>query len=133
VTHLVDDGLPAPLRIVLRDLLAHCAVSPTIREVADGSHDEDEAVLMLYAPDGTGHGVTVRRGDDLPRDVADLAEQVQGWAVEALWGEGLPAVWPQCPTHPDTHPLTADVDRGSAVWRCPRSGTVIAPVGRLPV
>jgi hypothetical protein len=63
---------------------------------------------------------------------AEVADQVQGWAVEALWTAGEPAVWPRCPAHPDTHPLDAAVEGGTAVWRCPRGTAPTVPMGELP-
>ncbi|GAA2378564.1 hypothetical protein GCM10010404_38530 [Nonomuraea africana] len=126
----MDKALPATLRTVLRDLYAQCAVRPTVRDVAVQSWEEP--VVMLYGPDGTGLGIQIRSGGDIPHQVADLADQVQEWAVEALWQEGLPAVWPECPAHPDTHPLTAVIRDDTAVWSCPRSRTIIAPIGQLP-
>jgi hypothetical protein len=46
--------------------------------------------------------------------LAELASQIQDFAVEATWGEPLPP----CPGHP--HPLSAHVVDGVAVWECPR-------------
>ncbi|MFF4161271.1 TetR/AcrR family transcriptional regulator [Streptomyces sp. NPDC001678] len=56
----------------------------------------------------------------------------QDRAVEALCAQGASAVWPQCPAHPDAHPLTAAVRTDTAVWVCPRSGTAVARIGELP-
>ena len=39
--------------------------------------------------------------------------------------------WPECPTHPNTHPLEAAVLSDRAVWRCPKSGDAIAEIGTL--
>ncbi|SDM75135.1 hypothetical protein SAMN04487981_102467 [Streptomyces sp. cf386] len=51
--------------------------------------------------------------------------------MEALWSEGVAAVWPHCPDHPDTHPLQARVVDGTAVGACPKGGAVFARVGGL--
>ena len=114
------------LAAVLRDLGAQCPVRPDVREVEDGHG------VVFYAPDGSGQGVWAEpdgRPGVLPAEVAD---QVQSWAVEALWAAGEPAVWPRCPEHPDAHPLEAAVEKGTAVWVCPRGGTGAVPVGELP-
>ncbi|WP_127939789.1 hypothetical protein [Nonomuraea polychroma] len=126
----MDKVLPATLQPALKDLYANCAVRPTVR-LAD-VRSWEEPFVWLHAPDGSGQGVQIRRGGDTPHQVADLADQVQEWAVEALWLEGLPAVWPECPAHPDTHPLSATVTGGVAVWACPQTKTVIAAIGGLP-
>jgi hypothetical protein len=64
-------------------------------------------------------------------DVALAADQVQEWAVEALWLAGRPATWPECPEHPDAHPITAMYDH-RAVWVCPRTRHLISGIGQLP-
>ncbi|MFF4957881.1 hypothetical protein ACFY2Z_12450 [Streptomyces sp. NPDC001222] len=119
-----DEELAEALAVVIRDLRAHRAVLPEVRE--DAEHG-----LMLYAPDGSGQGVPGWPDDTPAERLARLADHVQDWAVEALWAEGAPAVWPHCPAHPGTHPLTASVVRGEAVWTCPRSGATVAAVGAL--
>jgi hypothetical protein len=64
--------------------------------------------------------------------VVRLAGDVQEWEIEELAAAGQPATWPECPGHPDAHPLEPFVDRGNvAVWRCPRAGRVIGEIGTL--
>lgn len=113
------------LAVVLRDLRAQCPVRPAVRE------DEDGPGVVLYAPDGSGHGVWSEPDGRPAVLLADVADQVQGWAVEALWAAGASAVWPVCPEHPDAHPLEATVEQGAAVWVCPRGGAVACRVGEL--
>ncbi|MCQ8189666.1 hypothetical protein [Streptomyces rugosispiralis] len=112
------------LKAVLRDLRAQCAVRPDIRT-------DDACGIMLWAPDGSALGLTSPLGGTAAELLAHLADQVQDWAVEALWSEGVSAVWPQCPTHPDTHPLTAAVRTDTAVWVCPKGRTTVARIGEL--
>ncbi|WP_235453841.1 hypothetical protein [Streptomyces olivochromogenes] len=109
---------------VLRDLRAQCAVQPDIRW-------DDATEITLWAPDGSGQGLTPHPDGTAAELLVHLAEQVQDWAVEALWSEGASAVWPQCPTHPDTHPLTATLRTDAAVWVCPKTGTPVARIGEL--
>lgn len=66
------------------------------------------------------------RGDDTER-LTHIADQVQDWAVEELWSRGEPGVWPECPTHPDSHPLRP-VD---GAWPCPKTEERIALIGSL--
>ncbi|MFI7273156.1 hypothetical protein [Streptomyces sp. NPDC049879] len=120
----MEEELDEELAAVLRDIDAQCAVRPVVRREASW--------LTLYAPDGSGAGLNEPCGTRPGERLADLADQVQEWAVEALWGAGLPAVWPVCPAHPDTHPLAAAVRDGEAVWSCPRTGAAVARVGELP-
>lgn len=112
------------LETVLRDLQAQCAVQPDVRS-------DDRFGIVLWAPDGSGQGVTPHPDGTAAELLVHLADQVQDWAVEALWSEGASAVWPQCPTHPDTHPLTATVRTDTAVWVCPKRGTAVARIGEL--
>lgn len=60
-----------------------------------------------------------------------LADQIQEAAVEALPSMGRAAVWPECPDHPNGHPLQAIVFDAAAVWTCPRTGHHISEIGRL--
>ena len=112
------------LETVLRDLQAQCAVQPHVRE-------DDRFGIMLWAPDGSGQGLTSPLGGTVAEQLVHLADQVQDWTVEALWSDGASTVWPQCPTHPDTHPLTATVRTDTAVWVCPKKGTAVARIGEL--
>jgi hypothetical protein len=115
------DAFRRALEAVLRDLRAQCSVRPDVREPED-----DYPGLILYAPDGSGQGV-------YGVGLAEVADGVQDWAVEALWAEGESAVWPECPAHPDSHPLSATVVEEVAVWVCPQGGEVpVCPIGELP-
>ncbi|AXK36863.1 hypothetical protein DVA86_34330 [Streptomyces armeniacus] len=116
--------LAGALETVLRDLRAQCAVQPRVQA-------DDGSGVMLWAPDGSGQGLTPPPGGTAAERLAGLADQVQEWAVEALWSEGASAVWPRCPAHPDTHPLTATVRTDTAVWVCPKRGTAVARIGEL--
>ncbi|MBS2535274.1 hypothetical protein KGQ20_21145, partial [Catenulispora sp. NF23] len=118
-----DPEFTEALETILHDLRAQHAVLPKIRVDA-------ELGTVLYAPDGSGQGVSWLGGPS-PEPLAHLADQVQDWAVEALWSAGAPAVWPHCPTHPNTHPLTATVAAGAAVWVCAQSGATVAAIGEL--
>ena len=132
----VDPVLAAALAPLLRDLEAAHVPEPRIAEAAPPFYDPSESSLVLYAPDGSGQGIRLLADAPRPEQLANLADQVQEWAVEALWSIGKSAVWPQCPEHPDSHPLQPQVvdeytDAAHAVWRCPKSGHVIAPIGEL--
>ncbi|GII84629.1 hypothetical protein Ssi03_26190 [Sphaerisporangium siamense] len=127
----MHEELAAALEPVLRDLRTTCVVPFEIREPS-GLYWDGLAGAMFYGPDGSGQGVSVTPGADPVEQTAWLADQVQEWAVEALWAAGLPAVWPHCPAHPDSHPLTAEAKNGRAAWFCPRTGEQIALIGELP-
>ncbi|WP_406171683.1 hypothetical protein [Streptomyces sp. NBC_00996] len=122
-----DDEFARVLETVLRDLRAQCSVQPDVREPED-----DYPGLMLHAPDGSGQGVYWGPDDRPGVRLAEVADQVQEWAVEALWTEGESAVWPRCPAHPDSHPSAATVVEGVAVWVCPKTGVSVSRIGELP-
>ncbi|MFF5209765.1 hypothetical protein [Streptosporangium sp. NPDC000396] len=125
--------LSVALEPVLQDLETGCAVPPDIREADPGSTAwEGLAEAWLFAPDGTGRGISVVIGQSRAEQVAYLADQVQEWAVEELCSAGLPAVWPECPAHRNSHPLLATLHNDEAIWACPRTREPIAPIGRLP-
>jgi hypothetical protein len=61
--------------------------------------------------------------------IATAADQVQEWAIEGqLWGTAA-TNWPRCPHHPRSHPLVASAVNEAAVWICPTSHEVVAPIG----
>lgn len=85
---------------------------------------------MLWSADGGGRGVRVdRRAADSER-IATVADQVQEWAIEELWGTGV-ANRPPCPHHQDRHPLRTSVRDGTAVWVCPADDAKVSPIGAL--
>ncbi|MGH3166970.1 MAG: hypothetical protein ACRDN0_13925 [Trebonia sp.] len=80
---------------------------------------------------GSAQGVSAMAAEPLQERIASVADQVQEWAVETLWQEGRPATWPECPAHPDSHPLTAVMRDGRAVWTCPKTKHVVGDIGTL--
>lgn len=116
----------------LRDIEASGAIRPVIREETCDSVAADFVSVMAWSADGTGMGVHVPTEPTAAERVARLAEQLQEWEIEELAAAGRPATWPECPEHPDSHPLEPIAAGGTrAVWRCPRSGQVISQVGAL--
>ncbi len=63
--------------------------------------------------------------------LAVLREKFGDEMVDQLL-RGRSATWPECPQHPNSHPLEpVAADQHTAVWRCPRSGAVICAIGDL--
>ena len=125
----MDAELTAALEPVLADLASAVRLAPEIRESDFGGPGNLSAVLQLEGHGGVG--IRITEGAVRPRQVVDLAGQIQDWAVEALWSAGRPPVWPICPEHPDTHPLQPVESEGRAVWMCPKSSRVVAVIGLL--
>jgi hypothetical protein len=121
--------LESALVPVLRDLEATTDLGYVIGE-SQWSGVEGQQTAVISGRHG-GQGIFVRAGEIAVAQVAGLADQIQEWAVEQLWYEGRPATWPECPSHPDSHPLEPVVQGGSAVWRCPVSLAVVSVVGSL--
>ena len=115
---------------VLRDIEASGAIPPIIRDETHDDVADDFVCVMAWSADGTGMGLHIPTEDTAAARVARLAEQVQEWEIEELAAAARPATWPECPDHPNSHPLEPVVsDQDTAVWRCPRSGRVISQVG----
>lgn len=124
---VLRDGL-AP---VLRDLEATGAILPSFRKDRYEPVGGDFDGVYLWGADGTGMGLVVPSAGTAAGRVASLADGVQEWEIEEL-AAARPATWPECPDHPDSHPLEPVVNRGNvAVWRCPRTGRVIGEIGTL--
>ncbi|GAB2621170.1 hypothetical protein GCM10027087_74150 [Paractinoplanes abujensis] len=121
----MDAELTAALAPVLRDLAAH-DVHPRIEME---SWDGGAPILMLYSSDGFGIGLRDQPGLSPAAKVAELADQVQDWAVEVLWFASRPTNWPRCPHHPTTHPLAAAAHDERAYWKCPADGALISEIG----
>jgi hypothetical protein len=124
-------ALHAELAPVLADLGFSDGLKPGIieRSCVPGG-----GVSCFLHQDGLGGpwGITVR--DSLPpaRRLANLAYQVQDWAVEALWLADSDTPWPLCAAHPKAHPLVPAVaGTGEAVWRCPHTKSDVCAIGCL--
>ena len=125
----MDSELEAALAPVLADLTSATALDP---EFGDIDLPLNETIgTMLYLPGTGGAGVSVTRGASRTDQVVSLADQVQEWTVEALWSLGRSPVWPECPKHPDSHPLRPEALSGAATWVCPSSEEEIGPIGSL--
>jgi len=121
--------LTAALAPVLADLSATCAVR---LEVSD--NDRGALVgpaVMVWSADGTGTGISIDSEESPVEQLVSVTDQVQEAAIEALWLAGRPVTWPQCPRHPDTHPLEPVVASSRGIWRCPRDDTPVDDIGTL--
>ena len=84
-----------------------------------------EPLAWLLDTAGAGTGLYLHDAADEDA-VAELTEQVQEAAMEALWYP-----WPQCSLHPNSHPLSVGDEAGLS-WKCPKNGSRIAALGELP-
>jgi hypothetical protein len=117
----------APL---LRDLRASGAVMPDIDE-SGWDTDPDVVSALIIRPGMSQWGIRLRRTLSAADRLADLADQVQEWQVEELWAIGRGATWPECPEHPNSHPLSAGIHGDDAVWTCLKNRHVICHIGEL--
>jgi len=115
---------------VLRDLRGSGITPPRIED-SDWTKDPQMPSVMLWHSDGSGVQLSVDRLAPEWARVAMVADQLQEWVIEDCWASGAPTNWPQCPHHPDTHPLRASADDDAAMWRCPADGTPISPIGAI--
>ncbi|HME63454.1 MAG TPA: hypothetical protein VKG61_01005 [Streptosporangiaceae bacterium] len=124
--------LRANLEPVLRDMRSSGAIVPDILEEAHDDFGPDCVCAWIQTPGGAGsQGIRVQVSLPAPERLADVADQLQEWEVEELAAAGRPATWPECPQHPDTHPLAPQARGDQAVWCCPASGQVISVIGAL--
>jgi hypothetical protein len=115
---------------LLRDISATGAILP---DIEDSSWDDDPDVISaLIGKSGISYqGIRIRLSLSDVERLADLAQQVQEWEVEALWHTGRNSSWPECPIHPNRHPLSADMRDGYPSWYCPVTGAAISEIGAL--
>lgn len=114
---------------VLADLFVQTGVVPEVRH--SDWPGPNRLGADIYFRGAGGVGVSVTDADAHSHQVVSLADQIQDWAVEALWAVGRSPVWPVCPDHPDSHPMKAVGFGGVADWVCPVSLRVIAEIGTL--
>ena len=90
-------------------------------------NDDVDFPAFLHDPeDGMAIGIRMIDGREPWESVLGVTEQIQEAAFELVWSP-----WPECPDHPNGHPLEAGVREGTVVWTCARGGRVVAAVGEL--
>jgi hypothetical protein len=130
--------LQATVEPILRDLRTSGAIVPDVVAEAHDDTGPDRVAAWILPPGSTdtrsvgSQGIYVQVNASPPERLADLADQIQEWEVEELSAAGRPATWPDCPEHPNTHPLTPKARGDQAAWCCPRTGQVIGTIGSLP-
>lgn len=126
----VDAVLRQALEPILRDLKRGGLDEPRIED-RDWTGDSETTSAMLWSIDGSGSGVSVLLSETPSERIADMADQVQQWAIEdQLWRAGA-TNWPRCPAHPNAHPLQAAPVNDAAVWVCPQNRDVVAQIGEV--
>jgi hypothetical protein len=129
--------LQAAAEPILRDLRTSGAIVPDVVAEAHDDTGPDRVAAWIQPPGRAdarsvgSQGIYVQIDVSPPERLADLADQIQEWEVEELCAAGRPATWPECPQHPNTHPLTPEALRDQAAWCCPRTGQVIGAIGAL--
>jgi hypothetical protein len=119
----MEQMLQDVLDVLLPELRRTSGLRPLIED--RGTHG-----VMFLNDEGHGQGVQIR-AETRPNQLAHVADQIQEWAVEELWNQGRSATWPDCPFHPNSHPLEPAVVAGGASWRCPKTGATVAAIGEL--
>ena len=93
--------------------------------------DVERTTGMVVRVDSDSWGLSVPAEDDLETRVAAVADQIQEWVVENKVSLDGSSTWPECPQHPRTHPMSAQVVDGLAWWVCPRNEQPEARIGDL--
>ena len=129
--------LRANLEPILRDMRSSGAIVPDVLEQAHDDLGPDYVFAWIQPPDSASsqdvgsRSICNQVSLPPPERLADLADQLQDWEVEELAATGRPATWPQCPQHPDSHPLAPQARGDQAAWCCPATGQVIEAIGAL--
>lgn len=130
LTATARSQLQGNLAPILRDITATGAILPEVQEEAHEDLGADVVSAWVQGPDGIfGSGIRVDMHVAPEERLADIAEQLQEWEMEELAAAGRPATWPECPEHPNSHPLSPQVRNGVAMWCCPRTGNPEYPIG----
>ena len=126
---VMHELLSAALLPVFTDLRSTGAPVPEIA-YEDWMADPTQASAMLRSPDGSATGLRMSLAGTESDRIAEVADQVQEWAIEELWGDAN-TNWPQCPQHPNSHPLSPLSDQRVASWVCPENGAPVCAIGSL--
>lgn len=86
--------------------------------------------VMVWSDDGSGTGMYVDLDESAEERIASVSDRWHDWAVEQLW-EHRSTNWPECPRHPQNHPLVVHLADQRASWVCPHDHQVVARVGHL--
>ncbi|GGQ44584.1 hypothetical protein [Couchioplanes azureus] len=122
-------ALPDLLIPVLQDVSATYPLRVTCEAVK--SRRKRESIVRIVAADAVTVEISVPNGENSARALADVADRIADELVEALPAAGYPAVWPECPLHPGSHPLEARTAGHEAMWTCPSADAGIAAIGSL--
>jgi len=124
----MQESLGTPLRRVDHELVTALGWSLDILD--EPWHDRPGlASAWLVSVTGSRTGIFVDETDDEEVRTVSLAGQVQDFVHEDLPARGQTAVWPGCPLHPATHPLSPTLHEGQAWWECPRTRRPVRPLG----
>jgi hypothetical protein len=117
---------------ILHDLAATCVISFEICEVRVEHRSRGmELSFTVGPPLGSEARMTFLGTGKPQQDIVDLMDKVKDVATDALWFEGPPKVWPECPEHPASHALRPTVVAQRPVWQCPLTREIIAEIGSL--
>jgi hypothetical protein len=84
-------------------------------------------LLFLWDRHRSGTGLWLGHpGEEFSDALYRASEVIQEAAIEAVHG-----AWPECPDHPDSHPLELHEAGTELTWACPAGGRRVATVGEL--
>lgn len=94
--------------------------------MADETLSVDSDGIILVTAGSSTEGSSV----DLDDSSADMAWKVAD-RVQTILMEARRQIVPDCPRHPNTHPLRASALNDRPVWVCPADQVAIAEIGKL--
>ncbi len=98
--------LQAAAAPVLRDMAASGVIVLDIQEQAHADRGAEAVCAWVRGLDGLrGMSISIRLAGLAAERVAELADQLQEFEIDELWLAGRSASWPECPEHPNSHPL----------------------------
>jgi hypothetical protein len=98
-------------------------------DISPWPYPKDRDVLgWVIGTDYSAIGLPLVWAEDWDEWLVRVADIIQEAVIEdpQHWGSASP----QCPSHPDGHPLNAAIREGVAIWCCPK-GNFYAPIGSL--
>ncbi|WP_432941782.1 hypothetical protein ACQPXM_34315 [Kribbella sp. CA-253562] len=125
----MSSSLQAALDLVVRDLASTGGI--TLRVLDEADDDPLYESVWLLSGRRARTGLLAPRFLAADERVVHVADQVQEFVLEELGRLGMPATWPECPEHPESHPLEVRLADGGPSWVCPKAERTVARIGQL--
>jgi hypothetical protein len=127
----VKEQLAGVIDLLLADTRATSPISPEVHDYTPNEGPDDTQSAMLVWPDGSIASIYITTTLEFSAGAVQVAEQFQSELILVLWSHDISSTWPDCPVHPNAHPLKPDASGAAPEWICPTDLSPVARIGGL--